>query len=146
MLHLTIRAPLVLLILLFCGAVFADDKAAQTNYMLHCQGCHTPDGAGAPGKVPSLKGFMGYFLHVKGGREFLIQVPGAAQASLSDVELAELTNWMLHNFSRAELPVDFRPYASEEVGGLRKNTLIRVTQVRAELLLKMADVGIEVAP
>jgi len=114
--------------------------------MLHCQGCHTPDGAGAPGKVPSLKGFMGNFLRVEGGREFLIQVPGAAQSALSDAELAKLTNWMLYSFSRAELPADFRPYNGEEVGDLRKKTLIQVSDTRSALLTSMTDLGIEVAP
>jgi cytochrome c553 len=124
--------------LTLCGTVNADDRAAKNNYMLHCQGCHTPDGAGAEGKVPSLKDFMGKFLHVEGGREFLIQVPGASQSALTDTQLAALTNWMLSSFSAAQVPGDFKPYSGAEVGDLRKNTLVHVGDIRAELLQKMA--------
>ena len=81
--------PAALLLVVIGGPVNADDRQARINYMLNCQGCHTPDGSGAPGKVPSLKNFMGNFVQVEGGREFLIQVPGAAQSTLSDAELAE---------------------------------------------------------
>jgi len=121
----------------FCVSAAADDRQAHINYMLHCQGCHTPDGSGVAGKVPALKGFMGNFLQVEGGREFLIRVPGAAQSVLSDAELAELTNWMLSNFSAAEAPANFQPYGEKEVAGLREHALINVAGVRAELLDRM---------
>ncbi len=120
----------------------AEESTARNNYMLHCQGCHTPDGQGAPGKVPPLKDFMGNFLRVEGGREFLIQVPGAAQSALSDAELAGVTNWMLLNFSAGELSADFQPYSAEEVNGLRENVLIDVADVRANLLDRMLEAGL----
>lgn len=120
----------------------AENSTARNNYMLHCQGCHTPDGQGAPGKVPSLKDFMGNFLQVEGGREFLIQVPGAAQSALSDNELAGVTNWMLLNFSTGQLPADFLPYSAREVNGLRENVLIDVAGVRANLLDRMLEAGL----
>jgi mono/diheme cytochrome c family protein len=86
----------------------ANDQQARVNYMLNCQGCHTPDGSGFPDKgVPSLKGFMGKFLRVSGGREFLIQVPGAAQSTLNSAQLAEMTNWMLTTFDPGSMTADF---------------------------------------
>ena len=54
------------------------------DYMLNCQGCHRADGAGTPGTVPALAGSVGRFLAVRGGREFLVQVPGVAQSILDD--------------------------------------------------------------
>ena len=49
---------------------------AQADYMLNCQGCHLPDGQGFPARnVPPLNNHLGKFLHVDGGREFLVQVP-----------------------------------------------------------------------
>jgi hypothetical protein len=136
----------LLLIWLLCPVwvveALAEDQAARNNYMLHCQGCHTPDGSGAPGKVPSLKGFMGHFLAVDGGREFLIRVPGAAQSALSDSELAAVSNWMLINFSGDQLPADFRPYTAPEVSALRADVLIDVASVRAGLVARMQDAGI----
>ncbi len=111
-----------------------NEQRARMNYTLNCQGCHLGDGAGFPNKVPAVKNFMGHFLKVEGGREFLVQVPGAANAPVSDAELAELLNWMLLQFSRAELPARFVPYNADEVGTLRKAPLINVTRKRARLL------------
>jgi hypothetical protein len=60
------------------GARGADPRV---DYMLQCQGCHLADGSGAPGAVPDLRGSLGRFLGVPGGREYLVRVPGAAQSS-----------------------------------------------------------------
>ena len=103
------------------GDAFADDQRAQVNYMLHCQGCHLPDGTGIRGRVPQLKGLVGNFLRTEDGRAYVIEVPGVATSRLGDAELAAVVNWMLTNFSRSELPTPFRPYTAEEVALLRKN-------------------------
>ena len=104
------------------------------NYILNCQGCHLPDGSGSEGSVPKMNDFVGYFLHVPGGREFLVRVPGAAGAPISDQELADVMNWILLNFSKNELPDPFVPYNAEEIGELRKQPLIEMHQHREELL------------
>ena len=108
---------------------------AQADYMLNCQGCHLPDGRGFPARnVPPLNNHLGKFLHVDGGREFLVQVPGAAQSGLSDEQLAAVLNWMLISFSLNELPENFQPYQAGEVHRLRQSPLVEVTQVRTKLL------------
>ncbi len=140
---MTCTRVVLALLAVACGWAVADDRAVRNNYMLHCQGCHTPDGSGAAGKVPSLKGFMGNFLRVEGGREFLIQVPGAAQSALSDAELAELTNWMLRTFSPAEVSGNFRPYDAVEVARLRSYILVDVAGTRAALVDRMLKAGID---
>ena len=89
----------------------ADDHRAHVNYMIHCQGCHLPDAAGFAGKVPRMKNFVGYFLHSREGREFVIRVPGVATASLPDDELAELMNWLLLTHSAEQLPDAFEEAA-----------------------------------
>jgi len=139
------HVPLVLVAVL-AAPVIAAEADIRTNYMLHCQGCHTPDGRGAAGKVPSLKDFMGNFLRVEGGREFLIRVPGAAQSALSDGDLADLTNWMLLNFSAGQTPANFRYYDAEEVGRLRADLLVDVSAARTELVGRMSQQGIAVFP
>ena len=83
--------------------------------------------------------FVGYFLHVPGGREFIVQVPGAASAPISDQELADVMNWMLLNFSRNELPDPFEPYSAEEIGKLREEPLIDILQRREELIARIRD-------
>jgi mono/diheme cytochrome c family protein len=108
---------------------------ARINYMLNCQGCHGPTGAGmADGTVPNMAGFVGRFLQVQGGREFLVRVPGSANAALDDASLAEVLNWMLGTMSPDELPARFRPYSAEEVGALRKSPLTEILQHRQRLL------------
>ena len=128
-------APLMILTVL-CLAPARPALAAspRIDYMLHCQGCHLADGTGVPGTIPDLRGSMAVFLSVPGGREFLIQVPGTAQAPLADNAVAELLNWMLLEFSAPELPPDFDPYTGEEVGTYRKQPLTDVSRVRQELI------------
>ena len=130
-----------MLLVLLCAstATGANEILARQNYILNCQGCHLPDGSGSEGNVPKMNDFAGYFLHVPGGREFLVQVPGAAGAPISDQELADVMNWMLLNFSKNELPDPFVPYSAEEIGKLRKAPLLDVHHRRKELLTRIKD-------
>ena len=111
---------------------------ARSNYILNCQGCHGPNGEGSVrGLVPRMQGFLGNFLRVEGGRAFMVQVPGSANAPLSDAALAEVLNWLLPTISGDELPADFRPYTASEVGELRKTPAIDVDVRRAALIAEM---------
>ncbi len=113
-------------------------EPVRVDYMLNCQGCHLPDGMGFPQRdVPTIKNHLGKFLHVEGGRAFLIRVPGAAQSDLTDMRLTNVINWMLTTFSPDELPENFSPYTSEEVSALRAAPLINVKATRAELIEKI---------
>ena len=139
--HPMVRICIVSLCMLLCfgAAADANEILARQNYILNCQGCHLPDGSGSPGNVPKLNDFMGYFLHVDGGREFILQVPGVAGAPISDQELADVMNWILLNFSKNELPDPFIPYNAEEVGKLRKEPQLAIHQRREELIAKIRD-------
>ena len=110
---------------------------ARLNYMLNCQGCHLPDGRGI-GDIPQMKNFVGNFLRVPGGREFIVQVPGVANAPLTDAALAELLNWMLAEISPNQLPDNFQPYAATEVGRYRAEPLADVQATRTPLIQKIA--------
>jgi mono/diheme cytochrome c family protein len=102
--------------------------------MLHCRGCHGPDGAGAPGAAPTFRGHVARFLAVPGGREYLIRVPGTAQSELDDARTAALLNWIVREFSAEQMPPDFKPYDADEVARHRHAPLIDVYAVRGELL------------
>lgn len=78
--------------------------------------------------------YVGYFLGVPGGREFLVQVPGSANAALNDAQLAELLNWMLPTLSAEQIPADFVPYNTSEVGELRRSPEVDVAGRRAVLV------------
>ena len=141
------RGSLVLAFVLVAGFAHAGDMPgvdnagrAQVNYMLNCQGCHGADGAGtADGAVPTMKDFLGNFLSVAEGREFLIRVPGSANAALTDAALAEVLNWMLPRISPGQIPADFAPYTEAEVAKWRKEPLADVIGERAKLIARMAQ-------
>lgn len=127
---------------LFCGAIVLggvpahgdrDAAAARIDYLLHCSGCHRPDGAGAPPEVPSLRGPVGLIVATPEGREYVARVPEAAQAPLEDHELARVLNWMLAEFSADTLPDGFRPLDAEEVGAARGRVLADPLRERARL-------------
>lgn len=101
--------------------------------MLQCMGCHTPDGSGEPGRVPSLKDTLAPFALTPAGRRFLIQVPGAAQSTLSDAELADLLNWMIQNLS-INKPAHLTQFTAAEIARYRRTPLVDVQGTRQRLL------------
>jgi hypothetical protein len=112
-----------------------DLARARVDYMLHCQGCHGPDGGGTrDGVVPKLDGQLAKFLKVPGGREFLVQVPGSANAAIPPERLAAVLNWMVLTFDADHVPADFSAYTADEVGRLRAMPLTDVGAVRSQLI------------
>jgi mono/diheme cytochrome c family protein len=101
--------------------------------MLQCMGCHTPDGSGEPGRVPSIKDTLAPFALTPDGRRFLIQVPGASQSTLSDAGLADLLNWMVQNLSVTK-PAHFTQFTTAEVARYRRTPLVDVQATRQRLL------------
>jgi cytochrome c5 len=127
-------APAAAVLLLAAAAPAADPR---TDYMLQCQGCHRADGSGAP-SVPDLRGSLGRFLRVAGGREYLVRVPGAASAALSDERLAALLDWIVREFDPAAARAGFEPFRAEEIAGWRARPYAEVESVRRELLRRSA--------
>ena len=119
-----------------------DGQRAQFNYQVFCRGCHLPDASGIEGKVPRIKGYIGNFLKIDGGREFLVRVPGAANAAIDDKQLADLMNWIIVNFAGASLPENYHPYTAAEVGMLRRRPLNDVITVRADLVKQIDKAGV----
>ena len=113
-------------------------------YTLNCWGCHKPRAEGIPGTVPRLANSMGDFLHVPGGREYLVEVPGVAASALSDAEIAQVLNWLLFTFNKAETPPDFKPYTAAEIAKYRPHQLIKITETRDDLVKRLKAKGIVV--
>ena len=120
--------------------------STATNYQLQCAGCHLGSGEGAPRNgTPRMSGFVGNFLRVEGGREFLVRVPGVSQSALSDGQIAELLNWILdpqHGMAGASTPTDFRPYSATEVAEVRHHAILNRPGIRAGLIARMREQGI----
>jgi mono/diheme cytochrome c family protein len=112
------------------------ERAAQpqVNYMLNCMGCHIADGSGASGKVPSVRDSLVPLSSSAAGRRYLVQVPGASQSRLSNLELAQVLSWMVRNLSAQSVPRDFVDFTAQEVAGYRATPLLNVRETRARLL------------
>ncbi len=109
-------------------------QVARSDFFLHCAGCHRFDGRGSPRHgIPDFRGSVGWFTHLPQGREYLVRVPGSSQSQLSDAELAVVLNWMLREFSAAQLPKDFQPYTAQEITGLRTPPYRDIVPVRQAL-------------
>lgn len=120
--------------LILSAAPAAQGNGPHVNFMLHCQGCHLPDGVGHPGIVPRMKGEVSRFLGSEAGRAYLIQVPGVSQSFLDDEQLAEVLNWMLPEFDPEHFPADFKPYTAAEVARYRATPLVDASAARRALL------------
>jgi hypothetical protein len=123
------------LLALFAGASLAYADPG-TDYLLHCRGCHLPDGSSVPPEVPTLRDEIGRIVATPAGRDYVIRVPGVAQSSLGDKELAAVLNWVLTEFNATTLPAGFKPFGEKEVGEARKRVLADPLKVRAKIRLR----------
>lgn len=138
---------LVALLLALAALPSVGADAGRGYYALHCAGCHQMDGTGsAAHAIPNMKDTVGNFLRLPEGRAFLVQVPGTSNSALSDAQIAVLLNWMLPQFSRAEIPPGFVPYTADEVTRLRNQRLDDVAGTRAAIVTRLASMGYLVEP
>lgn len=129
------------------AAAAAPASRAQTQYVHHCSGCHLGDGSGAPDKgIPSMRGLLGQFLRVPGGREFIVQVPGVMNSPLGDRDIADLMNWLLPYVAAATMPPATPPYTAGEIAALRLSRPIDVPAARQRLVGAMQAAGLAVEP
>jgi mono/diheme cytochrome c family protein len=132
---------LLIVALSIASAALAGGSPAEL-YTLNCWGCHKPRAEGIPGTVPRLADSMANFLRVPGGREYLVEVPGVAASALSNAEIAEVLNWLLVTFNKAEMPPGFKPYTAAEIARYRPHQLIRITETRDDLVKRLKAKGI----
>jgi len=120
-------------LLLVLSVTSAAAYEPRVNYQLQCMGCHTADGSGQPGRVPSVRGSLGQLAVTPEGRNFLIRVPGVAQSPLDDADTAAVLNWMIDELSDPR-PARFDRFTAEEVARWRRQPLTDVSAARARLL------------
>ena len=110
-------------------------RAARSQYLQYCSGCHLPDGGGAPASgVPALRERLADFLRIDGGRQYIVQVPGVMNTPLGDAETAALMNWLVQAMSPDGVPQGFLPYTASEVAVLRASRPHDIYAVRRALL------------
>jgi mono/diheme cytochrome c family protein len=106
--------------------------------MLQCQGCHLPQGAGAPGGVPDLRGRAALLARAPGGREYLVRVPGVAQAPLSDARLTALLDFVVREFGPEDAAAGVAPFSAAEVARWRAQPYADPAPARRALLARLA--------
>jgi len=104
----------------------------EVDYLLHCSGCHMPDGTGHAPVVPTLHEVIGRIIAEPEGRDYIVRVPGVSQAPISDQKLTEVINWMLTEFNSSTLPKNFKPLTVREVTRARSRLLADPLKYRAE--------------
>lgn len=103
------------------------------DYLLHCGGCHLEDGSGDPPEVPDLRKDPARMIDFEEGRAYMVQVPGSAQAPMSDAALAGVLNWMMDTY-HPELKGEYEPYTADEVASYRGTVLMDPKRERARIL------------
>jgi mono/diheme cytochrome c family protein len=121
-------------LLLTLAAASTSAYVPRVNYQLQCMGCHHANAEGENGRVPDMRGTLVPFSAWPEGRDYILRVPGVAQAPLDDAAIADLLNWMARNLSSVPLPEDFRDYTTAEVAAARHRPMPAVQSRRAELL------------
>jgi len=109
----------------------ASEEHLRGVYTLRCSGCHGVDGHGLPANgIPDFAE-VSRFARSPAGREYLIRVPGVAQAALDDDELAQLMNWIVRRYGEG----GGAPFSADEVARYR-SAPDAAANARREQLLK----------
>ena len=124
---------LCLLAVGFPGTDLCASPDPRISYLLHCGGCHLPDARGVPPEVPPLRDELGKLVRIPGGRDYIVRVPGASQAPVSDQGLADILNFVLLEFNQQTLGKDFKPFTAAEVSASRRNILADPFKYRDKL-------------
>lgn len=118
------------------------------DYVLHCMGCHGPTAEGVPGKVPPLAVSLVQFMRSPAGRSYVLRVPGASNSMLTDVQLADVLNWIAVRFGGTEDtsgntgPAALPPaFTAQEVSSHRRMPMAAVQATRREVVRELAADG-----
>jgi hypothetical protein len=104
--------------------------APQSNYQLHCMGCHGAAGRSDPTRVPTIGHAFVAFAQTPQGRDYLERVPGVASAPLSDEDLTALLNWLFESLKQGAGKSTF---AVAEVARARRRPLADVAAARVRV-------------
>ena len=132
-----------------CGAAFVACGAAHASpaqdYMLNCMGCHGTEAQGVPGKVPPLANSLTRFMRTPEGRNYVLRVPGAANSTLSDTDLAAVLNWLAMTYDASAATSaeakPLAPFTSEEVTRSRHTPLVSVLATRTAVIKSLSASG-----
>jgi len=104
-------------------------------------GCHGTQAQGVPGKVPPLANALQRFMRTAEGRNYVLRVPGAANSSLSDEQLAAVLNWLARTYDSSASAIAPSPFTTDEVAALRHQPLLSVLATRSAVVHNLATTG-----
>lgn len=112
-------------------SVLAQNLSASNTYLLHCSGCHGPDGAGTrAGGIPALD-LVKTFTGDNDGRKYLLQVPGVAYSGLGNTDIALVLNYVITRWGQPNIP--FQNFTTAEVDSLRATDIDDIVSYRRNL-------------
>ena len=136
-------ARLAMLVALVASAAGAQQYTPRVNYVLHCAGCHGMTGEGSQvGGIPAFPHSVAYIASIDAGRTYMMHVPGVVSAGLSDAQIAEVTNYILAEWSDGAA---FTPFDAAEVTRRRALPVSNVVEYRRVVAEELAAQGIELA-
>jgi cytochrome c553 len=125
----------------------AQSLSPKNNFILKCVGCHGPDGTGSEkGGIPDFNGFVGAFSYLPEGRLYLMHVPGVVGSGLNDQEIADVMNYLMHEWGGESMDSGYQPFTEHEVQTLRAKPLKDVVDYRRTVVEKLTADGRAVAP
>ena len=136
-------ARLAMLVALVASAAGAQQYTPRVNYVLHCAGCHGMSGEGSRvGGIPAFPYSVAHIASIDAGRTYMMHVPGVISAGLSDAQIAEVTNYILEEWSDGAA---FTPFDAAEVTRRRAVPVSNVVEYRRVVAEELAAQGIELA-
>jgi mono/diheme cytochrome c family protein len=133
---------------LFSSSVQSAGRAASSNYVQYCSGCHGLDGrgAGANSGIPDFRNFVGAFASDDCGRTYVLHVPGVVNTSLGNAEMAALINYLMRTWGGTSLSADFVEFTAAEVQTRRAYYVPDVVSLRRQIVERLQANGIATAP
>lgn len=118
----------------------------QTDFLLHCSGCHGQTGAGSPpGGIPDFRGYVSSFMLSPEGRQYVLQVPGVTSAGLSDQGIADVLNYVMERWGLPQHLKQAPLFTKEEVARRAENSIADVVPLRRQVSAQLRSIGAPVA-
>lgn len=121
-------------------------ESGETLYLLHCSGCHGPDGMGEHrADVPPLPPLVGNLLRDPQGRLYIVNVGGVVTSNLGYADTAAVLNWLLRAFGATTLPPKTKDFDADEVATLRAQRRADSVGLRRGIATRLKAKGIKLA-
>jgi mono/diheme cytochrome c family protein len=122
------------------------EEPGETLYLLHCSGCHGPDGMGENrADVPPLPPLVGNLLRDPQGRLYVVNVGGVVTSNLGNADTAAVLNWVMHAFGSTTLPSNVLDFDAEEVRSLRAERRADSVGLRRAIAKRLSAKGLKLA-